>query len=98
MEAQVTPSSTVQKMPENIGYREDLCIVKHPLSLADGEGISLHLRGRGTTKWWKEFLSPFTAKHPFDVIGRYIKRRTKAEGMAPRANPNIKKTSFDEAG
>ena len=65
MEAQVTPSSTVQKMPENIGYREDLCIVKHPLSLADGEGISLHLRGRGTTKWWKEFLSPFTAKHPF---------------------------------
>ena len=55
-------------MPENIGYREDLCIVKHPLSLADGEGISLHLRGRGTTKWWKEFLSPFTAKHPFDII------------------------------
>ena len=80
MEAQVTPSSTVQKMPENIGYREDLCIVKHPLSLADGEGISLHLRGRGTTKWWKEFLSPFTAKHPFYVkYDKILKERAKAE-------------------
>ena len=42
-----------------------MCIVKHPLSLADGERISLHLRGRGTTKWWKEFLSPLTAKPLF---------------------------------
>ena len=30
------------------------------------ETVSLHLRGRGTTKWWKEFLHPHhTAKLPF---------------------------------
>ena len=52
--------------------------------IADTE--SLHLRGRGTTKWWKEFLHPHhTDKLPFGcfkpIVGILIYRRRACAGV-----------------